>query len=57
MLGSLMKRPEGVPPPAPKPAFDPMSTQKLPAGADRTQKIPSGADQRTAWACESCAEC
>ena len=45
MLGSLMKRPEGAPPVAAKPAFDPMATQKMPSGADQTQKIPPGADQ------------
>lgn len=46
MLGSLVKRPEGAPPPAaPKPVFDPMATQKMPAGADQTQKMPAGADR------------
>ena len=46
IFGSLVKRPEGAPPPAAaKPAFDPMATQKLPPGADRTQKMPTGADQ------------
>jgi len=53
ILGSLVKRPEGAPPPAApkppppaaaKPAFDPMATQKLPSGADQTQKMPQGAD-------------
>ena len=46
MFGSLVKRPEGAPPPQPKaPAFDPMATQKMPSGADQTQKMPTGADQ------------
>ena len=46
ILGSLVKRPQAAPPPAPKaPDFDPMSTQKLPSGGDQTQRMPAGADQ------------
>jgi hypothetical protein len=42
MFASMLKKP---PAPAAAPAFDPMATQKLPAGADQTQKMPAGADR------------
>jgi len=46
IMGSLVKRPEGAPPvpPEAKPAFDPMSTQKMSSGVDSTQKMSTGVD-------------